>query len=105
MPGLFRNDPATPEGKYKVVRRDGTVPEWPYFVLGARDPHAPRTLLKYAAECEAAGLDPQYVADVRRLAGEFEAYRVAHGSGRPDGGHDRVDDPATVASMSECKGA
>lgn len=24
--------------KYLVVRRDGTIPSWPYFVLGAQDP-------------------------------------------------------------------
>lgn len=34
--GLWRNNPETPEGKYLVKRRDGTVPEWPSFVLGLR---------------------------------------------------------------------
>jgi len=33
--GLWRDDPATPEGKYLVKRRDGTVVEWPSFTLGA----------------------------------------------------------------------
>jgi hypothetical protein len=28
------------EGKFLVVRRDGSVPHWPHFVLGARDPVA-----------------------------------------------------------------
>lgn len=41
MAGLFSNQPATKEGKYLVQRRDGTVPDWPWFVLGARDPIAP----------------------------------------------------------------
>jgi len=36
--GLVRDNPKTPEGKYLVKRRDGTVVEWPSFVLGARDP-------------------------------------------------------------------
>lgn len=30
--------------KFLVVRRDGTVPDWPYLVLGARDPAAPAAL-------------------------------------------------------------
>ena len=29
------------EGKFLVVRRDGSIPHWPHFVLGARDPAAP----------------------------------------------------------------
>lgn len=37
LTGLFRDNPETPEGKYLVKRRDGTVVEWPSFVLGARD--------------------------------------------------------------------
>jgi hypothetical protein len=35
--GLWRDDPATPEGKYLVMRRDGTVVEWPNFTIGAKD--------------------------------------------------------------------
>jgi hypothetical protein len=29
LTGLFRDDAATPEGKYLVKRRDGSVVEWP----------------------------------------------------------------------------
>src|ERR1700704_5669978 len=38
--GLWRNQEGTREGKYLVQRRDGSIPEWPYFVIGARDPAA-----------------------------------------------------------------
>lgn len=79
MTGLVRNDPSTPTGKFPVVlRRDGTIPAWPWFVLGARDPHAPAALRAYAQSVEAAGGDVAYVRDVRALADEFEAYRVEH---------------------------
>ncbi|HXI43902.1 MAG TPA: hypothetical protein VNH83_28225 [Bryobacteraceae bacterium] len=39
--GLWRKNPETPEGKYLVKRRDGSVVDWPNFVLGAKDPAAP----------------------------------------------------------------
>ena len=52
LTGLFRDNPATPEGKYLVKRRDGTVVEWPSFVLGARDPHAAAALRAYADSVE-----------------------------------------------------
>ena len=38
MAGLHRSDPKTKEGKFLVTRRDGTIPKWPHFVLGGRDP-------------------------------------------------------------------
>lgn len=105
MSGLWRKRPETPEGKYLVKRRDGSVPEWPYFVIGAKDPAAPATLMHYADEAERWGFDPQYVADVRTMAGEFNDYRVAHGDGNPDGEPHRHDDPATVAEMAKGGGA
>jgi len=85
VPKLVRRNPETPEGKYLVTRRDGSKPEWPYFVLGARDPAAALTLSAYANACECYGIDPEYVADVRKLVTEFEEYRIANGSGNPDG--------------------
>lgn len=100
MARLWRNDPAVAGGcKYLVTRRDGTIPEWPWFVLGARDPHAPAALRKYADECEAAGDDPAYVADIRAMAAEWEGVRKAMGSGDPSAPRHRQDDPATVAKM------
>lgn len=62
---------------YAVRRRDGTVPHWPWAVLSALDPAAPAALREYARHCAVARLDPDYVADLRALAQEFEARRAA----------------------------
>lgn len=97
MSGLWRNRPETPEGKYLVKRRDGTVPEWPWFVLGARDPAAVAALRAYADRAEQMGMDPEYVADVRTMADEWVDYRAGHGD--PDAPPYRADDPATIAEM------
>lgn len=105
MHALWRDDPATPEGKYLVKRRDGTVVEWPHFVMGARDPAVPAALLAYAGAAEAYGMTPGYCEAVRRLALEFEQYRRAHGSGDPDRGRHREDDPATIAEMKKGRSA
>jgi hypothetical protein len=99
MQGLWRDDPATPEGKYLVKRRDGTVVEWPSFTLGARDPCAPAALRAYAAEARSVGLEIGFANSVDRLADEFDEYRSSHGDGDPDRGRHREDDPATVAEM------
>ncbi len=92
-------------GKYLVQRRDGTVPEWPNFVLGGKDPAAPAALRAYAAEARRLGFAPEYVVDVFGLADEFEIYRKAHGAGDPDGVPRRKDDPATVAKMVKGRNA
>ena len=105
MAGLWRNNPDTKGGKYLVLRRDGTVPQWPFFVLGARDPAAPAALMAYAAECERLNMDPQYVADVRELAADFQEFYGFHGAGDPDAPRHRTDDPATVAKMLTSPGA
>lgn len=97
--GLWRNEPETPEGKYLVKRRDGTVVEWPNFVLGARDPAAPAALRAYADAAEKHGMAEVFVNDVRLLARQFEAYRQEHGAGDPDRGRHREDDPDTVSEM------
>lgn len=86
-------------GKYLVQRRDGTVPEWQSFVIGAKDPCAPAALRAYAAAAETNGFDPQFVSDMRALADEFDEYRKAQGDGDPDAAPHRKDDPATVAKM------
>jgi hypothetical protein len=103
--GLWRRNPETPEGKYLVKRRDGTIPEWPSFVLGAKDPAAPVALKAYADECERLGMNSQYVKELRDLAFEFQAYRIHYGSGDPDRGRHREDDPATIAEMRGGKSA
>jgi hypothetical protein len=74
MSGLFRNDPTTREGKYPVLlRRDGTVPEWEWFVLGARDPAAIAAIRRYAEKADQIGLDPVYVRDLREMADLWES--------------------------------
>lgn len=66
------------EGKFLVVRRDGTVPHWPHFVLGARDPASPTALRAYADACGGMpGFDADYIASIRELADDFDAYRAA----------------------------
>ena len=105
MAGLWRNNPDTPGGKYLVRRRDGTIPEWPYFVIGAADPAAPAALRAYAGEAERLGMDLAYVSDLLDLANQFEEYRANAGPGDPDAPRHRTDDPETVAAMRTAKGA
>ena len=107
MAGLWRNDEGTREGKYLVKRRDGTVPGWAWFVLGELDPAAPAALKAYANAADLLGMDPDYVADIRALAVEWEAAQLSGmvPLGDPDSGRHRTDDPATVAEMRKGRGA
>lgn len=99
MARLFRNQDGFEGGKYLVQRRDGTVPDWPYFVIGAADPCASSALMAYAWRAEQQGLDPQYVADIRELAREFDDYLNSHPQGDPDAPRHRQDDPEIVAKL------
>lgn len=103
MGGLWRKGGSKAQ-KYLVTRRDGTVPDWQWFVMASRDPAAPAGLRAYADKAQELGMDPQYVADVRALADEFEAERKKLGAGDPDAPPHRVDDPDTVARMAAAKG-
>lgn len=85
--------------KYLVLRRDGSVPDWPYLVLGARDPDVPAAIRALASTAEGNGRDPEYVADLLALADSFEAYRRRYGDGDPDAPPHRPDDPAVVARI------
>lgn len=86
--------------KYLVQRRDGTVPSWPYLVMGAADPAVPVAIRAYADECERlGGLDPEYVTDLRRLADSFDEWRKTHSTGDPDAPAHRLDDPSVVARI------
>lgn len=87
------------EGKFLVVRRDGTIPAWPHFVLGARDPAAPAALRAYALACSSEGLDSEYIASINELADDFARYRQLHGSGDADAPPHRTDDPQVIAAM------
>jgi hypothetical protein len=105
LAGLWRDNPETPEGKYLVKRRDGTVVEWPNFVLGARDPAAPAALRAYATAALARGMNDDFCNGVFALAEHFEQYASAHGYGDPDRGRHRTDDPSTVAEMKHGRSA
>lgn len=70
--------------KYLLVRRDGTIPKWPVFALGARDPAAPAALRAYAKAAEDMGMDQEYVQNVLAMADLFDEYRAAEGAGDPD---------------------
>ena len=87
------------EGKFLVVRRDGSVPHWPHFVLGARDPAAPYAIRSYAAECHRIGLDKEYVESLYALARDFEDYRFIQGDGDPDAPPHRIDDQDVIRAM------
>lgn len=87
--------------KYLVQRRDGTVPEWPWLVLGGRDPAAPAAIRAYADECERLGMAEDYVEYLRGLAMEFGAYRKDHGVGDPDGVRHRTDAPAIASILDK----
>lgn len=99
MARLWRNTEGVREGKYLVQRRDGTMPDWPFFVIAASDPAAPKALHAYAEAAAENGMDPEYVRDIRTLAAEFSRWRTEHGAGDPDAPPHRTDDPATVARM------
>lgn len=87
------------EGKFLVVRRDGTIPAWPHFVLGARDPAVPATLRAYAQEARRLGFENAYCDSVEELADDFEAYRSLYGNGDPESGPHRIDDPKIIDLM------
>lgn len=90
--------------KFLVVRRDGTIPAWPHFVMGARDPWAPAALRAYADAAEEGGADADYVDSLREEAAKFELYREEHGSGDPEAAPHREDDPSVVQVMRDCLG-
>lgn len=99
MAGIFRNTEGTREGKYLVQRRDGTVPEWPWFVLGGSDPIVPWVLRLYAVLALAFGYDRKYARDVWNLAGEFARWRRTHKTGDPDAPRHRTDNPEVIEKM------
>lgn len=98
MAGIWRNDPATREGKYPIVlRRDGSPVTTPYMVLLMRDPCFAAAMTAYADEAERRGFDPQYVADIREMVATAPDVLAALGPGDPDAPRHRTDDPVTLA--------
>lgn len=100
LTGLVRDNPKTPEGKYLVKRRDGSVPEWPSFVLGGADPMSPATLRFYAVYGFLRGhFTWGFVKAAWRWAATMKWWRRNHWTGDPGRGIHRQDDPVTVAEM------
>jgi hypothetical protein len=85
--------------KFLVRRRDGSVPPWPYFVLGAADPAAPAALRQYALNALVKGMDREYCAQVHLLAARFDDWREKNHIGDPDAVAHREDDPEIVAAI------
>ena len=105
LAGLWRNNPETLEGKYLLVRRDGSIVEWPHFAMGAKDPASPAGLRAYAAKARELEMNEQYCHDVEELADFFDEFRLVEGEGDPDRGRHRKDDPATSKLMRHGKSA
>lgn len=87
--------------KFLVLRRDGSVPEWPWLVMGAADPATPHALRAYAEVAGTYGMDPEYCHEIRLLAQRFEDWRRDNWEGDPDAPPHRVDDPAVVSRMPQ----
>ena len=97
MARLWKNDPATPEGKYPIVlRRDGSVLTSRYLVITLRDPAASVAFSAYADEAEQLGYDDEYVADIRKLANDANKESGVN-PGDPLAPRHRQDDPAILA--------
>lgn len=101
MPGLWQNEDETRIPKYLVLRRDGTKPKAPAFVMLAADPYAPAALVAYAHEAARMGADHDYVDDVMELASEFNEYREMNTTGDPAASRHRTDHPIVIAIMNE----
>jgi hypothetical protein len=98
MPGIWQiNDERL--NKYLVLRRDGTMPEWPWLVLGAADPAVPAALRTLADESARLGMDGEYVEDLLDLADKFDEWRQANTTGDPDAPRHRTDDPLIVTQL------
>lgn len=99
---LWKYNPETPEGKYLIRRRDGSIPQWPSLVIGGADPAGQAALRAYADEAERRGYDPALVADIRdRLIPEFTQWQQSYGFGAPDAPRHREDDPSVLHLMRQ----
>lgn len=96
---IWKKDQNIDGEKYLIVRRDGTVPHWPHFVLGARDPIAALVIRFYADTVMAQGGDDEYADSLYELADDFDAYRESQGDGDPFASPHRADDPRVLLAM------
>ncbi len=89
------------EGKYLVVRRDGTIPQWPHFVMGGDDPCVPHALRAYATAAEIKEYDSEFVKSIRELADEWQHKHETVGTGKadPDAPPHRKDNQAVLSLM------
>lgn len=103
--GGFRDEEV---GKFLVLRRDGTVPDWSWFVLGAADPHAPDALIGYADSIlDKEDISPEmesYALDINSTAAAFAKERMERKAaklkkGDPEAGPHRKDCPLIIALM------
>lgn len=85
--------------KYLVQRRDGSVPQWPWLVMGARDPAAPTAIRAYAKKAVEVGMDEEYITDLYKLADEWDKYRLENGEGDPDAPRHRQDNPEIIKAL------
>jgi hypothetical protein len=70
--------------KYVVVKRDGSIPSWPLFVLGAADRAAPAALRTYATMAKALGVEQDYIDSVMEHAQVFNDWRDNPSNVDPD---------------------
>ncbi len=99
MPKVWVKTEEFSEGKFLVTRRDGTTPEWSYFVMGARDPAVPDGLVAYAEKAEKLGFEPDYVQSVRELSLDYQQERQLRGNGDPEAPPHRTDLPLAIGMM------
>lgn len=83
-----------------MVRRDGSVPVWPHFVLGAADPASRAALHAYAHASLGINGDRQFAASVIELAdGPFREFIYHNPCGDPLQPKHRTDDPLVIRTM------
>jgi hypothetical protein len=90
------------DGKYLVVRRDGTIPWWPNFVMGGHDPASGAGLRGYADKAAELGYEAEYVQSIRELADMYDLLAAkVKGTVKvdPEAPPHRKDNPAVVAMM------
>lgn len=96
------------EGKYLVVRRDGSIPHWPHFVVAGIDPCAAAALRAYANEAKRIDLNTDFWQSIFILADQYEQLAMRARSDTavlgtkgsdPDKGPHRIDNPAVIEMM------